>query len=208
MVGDGLAVRCHGVGPDAAAEAASQLIEGGCVALLSFGLAGGLDERLRPGAVVVAEAIVTEQGELFPSDRRWRARLIQRAILTSTIAEGHLFGSDRPLLDISTKRAFARRFAALGVDMESHAVARVAHRAALPFAALRAVADPAERSVPAWLAGTVDAEGRLRLRAIAAGACAHPADFPRLIRLARDQRAATAALSRVALDAGPFLAFR
>ena len=74
--------------------------------------------------------------------------------------------------------------------------------------AVRAVADPAERGIPEWLAGAINRRGRPRLLVVAKGALAHPWDVPRLLTLARDQRAALRALRRVALDAGPTLAFR
>jgi hypothetical protein len=71
-VADWPRVRCFGMGPEAAGKAASELLGQGCAALLSFGLAGGLDPLLRPGSVVIADAIVTERGELFSTDRAWR----------------------------------------------------------------------------------------------------------------------------------------
>ena len=205
---DQRSVRCFGIGPEAAGKAASELLEEGCTALLSFGLAGGLDPRLRPGAVVVAEAIVTERGELFSTDSAWRRRVIRRLTMGSAVSEGRLLGSDRPLLTPSAKRALAKGQSAVAVDMESRAVARAAQRSGVPFMAIRAVADPAERAIPPWLAEAIDDSGRPRLHVVAAGALANPFDVPRLFRLARDRRAALAALSRVALDAGPLFALR
>ena len=200
-------VRCFGMGPEAAAEAACELLSEGCSALLSFGLAGGLDPGLRPGAIVVAEAIVTDRGELFSTDTAWRRRVIRRLTTTGcSVFEGQLLCSDRPLLSVEDKRAAALASQAVVVDMESHAVARAAQRSSVPFLAIRAVADPAERTVPAWLAATIGDSGRPRLRVVAKGALAHLSDVPRLFRLARDQRAALAALRRVALDVGPSFA--
>ena len=49
--------RCCGPGPKAAEKAAFALLGEGCQALLSFGIAGALDEQLRPGDVVLAEAV-------------------------------------------------------------------------------------------------------------------------------------------------------
>jgi hypothetical protein len=71
---------------------------------------------------------------------------------------------------------------------------------------VRAVADPAERGIPAWLAEAIDGNGRPRLRVVATGVLANPWDLRRLFGLAREQRAALAALDRVALRAGPFFA--
>ncbi len=205
---DQRSVRCFGMGPEAAAKAASELLTEGCAALLSFGLAGGLDPRLRPGAVVVAEAIVTDRGELFSTDTAWRRRVIQRLTPGSVVSEGRLVASDRPLLSVTEKRDGRARIPVVAVDMESHAVARAAQRSRVPFMAIRAVADPAERTIPAWLAATIGNNGRPRLRVVAKGVLAHLSDVPRLFRLARDQRAALAALRRVALDAGPLFALR
>jgi adenosylhomocysteine nucleosidase len=206
LLADQRGMRCFGMGPGAAGKAASELLEEGCTALLSFGLAGGLDPRLRPGDVVVPEAIATDRGELFSTDSAWRRRVIQHLTMASAVSEGPLVGSDRPLLTPSAKRAAAKGWSAVAVDMESHAVARAAQRSGVLFMAIRAVADPAERAVPAWLAKVVDSDGQPRLHKLAAGALANPLDLPQLFKLARDQRAALAALSRVALDAGPLFA--
>jgi adenosylhomocysteine nucleosidase len=205
---DECSVRCFGMGPVAAGKAASELLEEGCTALLSFGLAGGLDPQLRPGDVVVAEAIVTERGELFSTDETWRRRVIRRLATGITVTEKRLVGSDRPVLTPSAKRAAAEGWSAVAVDMESHAVGRTARRSGVPFIAIRAVADPAKRAIPAWLGEAIDGGGRPRLHVVARGALANPSDVPSLFRLARDRGAALAALSRVARDAGPLFTLR
>ena len=200
-------VRCFGVGTEAASKAASELLEEGCSALLSFGVAGGLDPRLCPGSIVLAEAVVTDRGECFATDQAWCGRL--RACLGSGgVWPARLLGSDRPLLSASAKQEFASRHATVAVDMESQVIGRMARQAGVPFMAVRAVADPAERGIPEWLVGAIDGRGQPRLSVIAKGAVAHPWHLPLLITLARDQRAALRALRRVALDSGPLLALR
>jgi adenosylhomocysteine nucleosidase len=195
------------MGPGAAEKAASELLEEACTALLSFGIAGGLDSRLRPGSIVLAEAVVTEHDECFITDPAWRDRL-HACIRGGGVWLGRLLGSDRPLLSTSAKQEVASRFAAVAVDMESQTIGRMAQQAGVPFMAMRAVADPAERVIPEWLVTTIDTKGKPRLSVVAKGALAHPWDVPRLRTLARDQRAALRALRRVALDAGPLLALR
>ncbi len=207
-VGDFCSSRCFGPGPEAAEKAAIALVDEGCEALLSFGIAGALDKQLGPGDVVLAEAVVTEREQSFVTDPAWRRRLYTRLETSSGVRQGRLLGSDYPLLSRSAKHAAASRYAVVAVDMESHAVARAARRSGVPFMVMRAVADPFDRSIPAWLTTAIDARGKPRISTIAVGALAHLSDVPRLLRLARDQRVALRALGRAAVDAGPLLAFR
>ena len=115
---DQRSVRCFGVGPHAAEKAAAELLEEGCAALLSFGIAGGLDYRLRPGSLVLAE------GRCYRARRMLRhgSGLARPAARLRTerkcLCLGRLLGSDRPLLSTSAKQAAASRLAAVAVDME------------------------------------------------------------------------------------------
>lgn len=199
---------CLGTGPKAAEKAAFALLGEGCQALLSFGIAGALDEQLRPGDVVLAEAVVTEREESFATDPAWRRRLYARLETTQGLRRGRLLGCDYPLLSKSAKHAASSRHAVVAVDMESHAVGRAARRSGVPFMAVRAVADPSDRAIPAWLTRAIDASGKPRVSVVAVGALAHLSDVPQLFRLARDQRAALRALRRAAVDAGPLFACR
>ena len=109
---DQRSVRCFGVGPHAAEKAAAELLEEGCAALLSFGIAGGLDYRLRPGSLVLAEAVVTERDECFATDPAWRGRL-HACARSGSVCLGRLLGSDRPLLSTSAKQEVESRAVAV-----------------------------------------------------------------------------------------------
>jgi adenosylhomocysteine nucleosidase len=203
------AVICHGAGPGAAATAASALLANGCAALLSFGLAGGLDAVRRPGDVIVADLIVCSDGGCLPTDRAWRESLVRR-IAARQRPDGpivaRIAGLDAPLLTPEEKRAFAARFGATAVDMESGAVAQAAAQAGVPFLAVRGVLDPSHRRVPPWLPGTLDEHGKPRIGRVLAGLTANPRHLPVLLRLAADERTAVAALRNFAVDAGPSFA--
>ena len=55
---------------------------------------------------------------------------------------------DHAVATAEGKADLYRRSGAFLVDMESHIAARLAHARDVPFAALRVVADPAERTLP------------------------------------------------------------
>jgi len=59
----GVDVRCSGANAAVAYELARALIKDGADCLLSVGLAGGLDPRLGPGAVIVANEVFAVAGE-------------------------------------------------------------------------------------------------------------------------------------------------
>jgi hypothetical protein len=85
---------------------------------------------------------------------------------------------------------------AVAVDMESHVAARLAAHYGLPFAALRIIADPAERSLPAAALVGMRPDGSTDIAAVLRALGRRPSDLPALIRTALDARAAFAALHR------------
>lgn len=201
------AVRVAGARADQAAAAARELIRAGCSGLISFGLAGGLAAGLGAGTIILAERVIDARGRTLLADSAWRGRLAAQVAHGHPIVAGSIAGSDRAIGSPNEKAALARSTGALAVDMESHAVAEAAARSGVPFLVIRAIADAAERAVPAWLAGVIDAEGRPRPGAIAAGLLARPLDVATLIALGRASGRALAALRRLALDAGPSFGF-
>lgn len=197
-------IQCASARPDRAAAAASRLLaDFGCGALISFGLAGGLSSGLNPGTVILADRIIDDSGRVYPSDAAWCRRLADRLYGRGAIAIGAIAGRTLPALTVDDKRRLRTETDALAVDMESGAVAQVAAAAGVPFVAVRAIADPWNGAVPAWLPATIDAEGEPVLARVLAGCLRHPGDIVALGRLARCSAAGFSALRRVALDAGP-----
>ena len=160
----------------------------GVSGLISFGLAGGLDPALAPGILIVPRTVV--QG-----DERWDVDPALVARLGGST--GHILaGGDGVLATSAEKAALRRTTGADAVDLESAAAAR----SGLPFAALRAVCDPAERDLPRAALVALDARGRIGALHVLAAALARPAELPALVRLAGDAaRARRALLARVRL---------
>ncbi len=192
-------VHFAGPGPDRAQHAARALIAEGSTALLSFGVAGGLDPALRPGTVVLANRLVDHDQSVLDSDAEWRDRLLRAGRDRMVMKIGDIAGIDRPLRTPRDKASWYEATGAVALDMESCAIARIAHDAEVPFLAVRAIADPASRTVPEAAIRALGPDGQTYpLKALRA-LLARPSEIWEFALLARDGRAAFAALRRVAL---------
>ena len=189
------ASRFVGVGggtPEGAASATESLIGLGASGLISFGLAGGLDPALSPGFLLVPQRII-EQDTIHECD----PRLIEKIGGTTV---GLLLGGDVVAATIAAKTVLFGRSGASAIDLESGAVARVAQAHGVPFAVLRAVADPAWRDLPPAAIVALDNVGRIAIGRIALSIVRQPGQIPALVILARDAaKARRALLARVKL---------
>ena len=186
-------------GPGRGQQSAEDVLARGADALVSFGLAGGLDPWLKPGDLVCPERVLSGDGTVLATDTLWRDRILAEARMSGLdIADGALLGSDRPVADPVEKRRICHESGAVAVDMESHGVAAVATERQVPFVALRAIADTAERALPPAALKGLDSEGRVRRAPVIWALCRSPGQLPEMIGLARDGRAGMAALGRAA----------
>lgn len=190
-------VACSGADSARAAAGARRLIADGAEALLSFGLAGGLDPRLNPGDLIVADMVIDRRREVYDTDLAWRVALFQ-ALEAARPTGGAVLGSETLVVSAEEKTKLRDATGAVAVDMESFAVASVADQAGVPFAILRAVADPLWRDVPpAARAGIAD-DGGVRVGAVLAGLIMAPWQLVSLIAIAIEARQGLAALGRAA----------
>ena len=187
------------VGPGRGRQGAEDLLLRGADALVSFGLAGGLDPWLKPGDLVCPDRVLAGDGTSLATDTLWRDRILAEARMSGLdTADGALLGSDHPVTDPEEKHRIAHESGAVAVDMESHCVAAVAAERDVPFVVLRAIADTAERALPPAALKGLDAEGRVRRAPVIWALCRSPGQLPEMIGLARDSRAGMAALGRAA----------
>lgn len=166
-----------------------------CAGIISFGVAGGLDPALGPGAVVIATSVRDEtDGVSTPADPAWVIAL-QEALPQAV--SGVIAGSDTAVVTLADKAALRDAGGALAVDMESHIAARVARHYGLPFAACRVVIDPATRAVPPLAVAGMGSDGRTDVGAVMAGLLKAPWQLPALMQLGRDASVAKAHLLEV-----------
>lgn len=180
-------------------QAMAQLVADGVGALVSFGICGGLDAALGSGALILPQAVASEDGRHRRVDAALRGALAA-ALTRAGIAAlaGDILGAARAADTPSRKAELNRRSGAIAVDLESHLVADAAAAAGLPFAVLRAVADPAERALPPAALIGLDAAGRPALGRILLSVAGQPGQLPALLQLACDTRRALGALRRAA----------
>jgi adenosylhomocysteine nucleosidase len=198
--GLGVRVICGGDGGNLA-PTLSRAMAAGCGGLISFGVAGGLAPDLKPGSCVIGSSIFDGEME-HPTDARWAQRL--RRIIPDTFY-GPIAGVRAPVAHCAEKSALHRETGAIAVDMESHVVARVAAEHDVPFAAVRVVVDPVERTIPrSALAGT-RADGTIDPLAVLRSLARYPRDLAGLVRMSLDARAARATLVRGSALLGPGL---
>lgn len=183
----GWPVETGGGTPAGATEAAARLIQQDVSALLSIGLAGGLDPTLRAGDLVIP-AWVLEGAERWATDARLAA--------VFGMTGGALYGGGGIVTTAPAKRRLHLDSGAVAVDLESAAVARIAAARGVPFAVLRAICDPADRDLPPAALAALDGEGRIGAWRVGASLLWHPGQLPGLLALARDAARARQSLRR------------
>jgi adenosylhomocysteine nucleosidase len=195
---DGTLLSVSGMGRAAAGEGARRLVEAGARALVSFGLAGGLDPALVAGTLVLPSQVVSPDGRRFVTSPEWCATLRAALAASQPVCAGTLLTCDTPIGCAADKARAFRDTGAAAVDMESLAVAEVASGRQLPFVAVRAIVDTADDALPAVVLEAAADGGALRIGQLLGSLARTPADFPRLVRLAHAYRAARRTLALVA----------
>lgn len=189
---------CAGGSPGRAEAGAENLLARGADALISFGVAGALDPQLRPGDLLVAETIVTGDGNRYNTTPAWSDGVARTFEAATTVRRGVIATSETPLMTAKAKHSIGEALGAIAVDMESAGVAAAAARRGVPFIAIRAIGDPASRDLPkAALAGLAP-DGATRPAAVIARLALRPWELFSLIQLGNETARALKTLRRVA----------
>jgi adenosylhomocysteine nucleosidase len=176
--GSGFMVGIGGGAPAGAADAARRLVAEGATALISFGLAGGLNPAFRAGDILVPPNII-ENGAIYhcaPELLAWLGGPIG----------GPMLAGGEVAATVAQKAALFGATKADAVDLESGAVARIAGAAGLNFAVLRAVTDVAACSLPPAALVALDQAGAIGIARVIGAVLRRPSQIPALLRLARD----------------------
>lgn len=181
--------------------------------IILAGCCGALDPTLNTGDVHIAPSFYYPgQDETIAAD----ARLVV-AIMNAGADSSDIKATSSPSVTVAAiaqpdAKANLRRYGAT-VNMEDYHAARAAASAGIPFAAIRAVLDTADESLPTYLAldAAVDnddyndaddnAAASNRSARIAAGLARHPTRLPELLRLQRQMLQTRRNLTRCVMAA-------
>jgi len=146
--------------------------------LISVGLAGACDPKMRVGEIVRAGVVVDARtGERF-EDAQFKQVLVSSDAIANAKEKARLHAS----------------YSAAAVDMEAASVARLAQAHGLGFHAIKAISDEAEFEMEG-LARFSTAEGQFREAAFALHAALRPAMWSKVIVLGRNSSKAVDALT-------------
>lgn len=195
---DGSLLRLSGMGPVRSAKAAQSLVDEGAAALLSWGVCGALDPRLKAGSLIMPKTITTTTGILQPVDPAWWGRLA-RVMGDQAIEydDGCLLSTEKPIAEIVEKVSTREITEAIAVDTESAAVAEVAAVRNVPFLALRVVVDDANQTLPESVLAATDVLGRPRIRVMVSALVFHPELWATIVQINSAYRTAKRTLKVV-----------
>ena len=195
--GPGIVTVCSGGSPRRLRALLARQGPKGITAVLSFGIAGGLNPALETGHVVVADAVISAD------NRRMADRALADALLRALSEVGRVkllratvAGAEIALADPDVKSAARAQTGAAVVDMESHIAADYADEHGLPFGAVRVVCDPASDSLPPLVNEALNEDGSISLKGVFRSLRREPEQMLDLLKLARTSRTAFSVLGR------------
>jgi adenosylhomocysteine nucleosidase len=157
-----------GVGQKAAARATAEAIKFYQPRwIISAGFAGGLDEKLRRGHIVIADEVVNLEGKRIAIDLT-----IDRQSLASTkgLHVGPLLTVDTILRQPAERRRLAEQHQAIACDMESFAVAETCRQYGVPLMAVRIISDAVDDELPPEIENLLEQKSLAGKLGAAAGA--------------------------------------
>jgi adenosylhomocysteine nucleosidase len=182
-IADNILVAYSGAGPDNASKAARLLLRQGCKQLISWGCAGALDNSLKPGDLNIPEILIAENKQQYATDAAWHRRVINVLENYCPILSAPLCESRKIISSSENKITLNKQNASIAIDMESVAIAKIAAAAAIPFLAIRAIADPADMDLPRAVVFALNNEGEIEIKKLLFFLICHPLDIPGLIKL-------------------------
>lgn len=192
-----------GAGADNAQAAAQLLIAQGATRLISWGCAGALSVGLQSGDLVLADTLIDAEGETVTVNADWHQHV--KTLLLAykprfVLHCGSLLESKTLVSTSRDKQHKHQQTNAIALDMESIAIAKVARQHALPFLAIRAIADPVTMNLPSAVSHALNQQGDVELGKLLKYLLWHPSELKGLITLGQHFNAAKKTLKLIAKE--------
>jgi adenosylhomocysteine nucleosidase len=206
-----LVLAYSGAGANNAQAAAQLLIAQGATRLISWGCAGALSAGLQSGDLVLADTLIDAEGATIVVNADWhqhvKALLLEYKpspfdkLRTGFVLHcGSLLESKTLVSTSRDKQQLHQQTNAVALDMESVAIAKVAQSHALPFLAIRAIADPVAMDLPKAIGHALNAQGDVELGKLLKFLLWHPSELRGLITLGQHFNSAKRTLKLVAKE--------
>jgi len=187
-----------GMGSENAEKAATQLVQQGCRALLSWGCAAALDVKLKPGDLICPAQVISVGGGRMGTNSSWHESIVDKLGSVRNVHTGVLIESAGIVESAAAKAELHATTGAIAVDMESAAVLRVAVKHQVPVLVIRAVADPASMNLPAAVNAATQADGGVNMPLLLVNTIRNPSVIASLVRLGIHFQSAKTTLKQVA----------
>ena len=169
--------------------------------VLSVGVCGALDPKLRAGDLVLCQTVqVASSGDHHAAPVHSDDGLLSQALAAAEAGGlrarvGQSLTVDRVVGEPAEKEALRESRGLDVVEMESYWVGMVARESGLPFLTVRVVLDEQSDTLPALL-GVVQPDGSQRLWRALPYALKHPGQLPLILSMAVSERRALGNLTR------------
>lgn len=170
--------------------------------ILSVGLSGALVEEVKLSDVVLANALILQNGL-----HEIRQRFEYPGQPEHGLHVGKLCTSDHIVHTCEEKRELHERTEAIAVDMESHSVATVCKERDIQFMAIRAISDDLSADLPKEVLAIFGPKGTIRTGALVGTILKRPSSVKDLWKIRENAVKAAENLANTTLDWLPQLTF-
>jgi len=188
-------IKCSGPGPDRVSVACNDLNNDKIMGIVSFGIAGGIDPKLRSGSVLLPKAVVTADGAFFQTDDTWRRSVAKNWPVARE--QSRQLGVNKLIKSTDEKMQLFQSTGAHALDMESHVIAAYAKKRGIPFLILRSIADSAKDTVPEIALAGMSKNGRATSLSFLRKLIQHPSSLTQVAKLAYTSNTAMRALKNM-----------
>lgn len=185
QISDNLLLFVSGVGMKNAANAIEQLAPK-VSHLISWGTAAGLSSHLKAGDLLLPDLILDKNGIEYATDSNFKIQMVKLLPNNLVYESGSLCESENILKDANEKEVFVNKFNAIGCDMESATLAKLANQRGISFNALRVVSDDHTTQIPKSVYLSINEDGDFSIGNFFVQLIRKPRDLIQVIRLGKN----------------------